>query len=403
MKYLGSIWPKAATAAACGALVLACVVVARGDDWPGFLGAQRDGSSVEAGWSVDWQASAPKKLWECQVGQGYSCASISGGRAYTMGHANDADTVFCLDAVTGKEVWKKSYPCKSPGYPGPRCSPAIDGDRVYTVSVEGHIKCWNAADGSEIWSRQASEFGGKANGWGFAGSPLVLGEKLIVDVGAAAAMDKKTGKDIWKTPPYKAGYSSPKAFRAGGRDLVAVFGGDELKVLAAGEGTLVAATPWKTGYDTNAAVPVISGDEIYVTTSYNHGGAKFKLEGQKLVQVWENKDMASQFATPVLVGGYLYGVSGNVNDGPVRCLDFKDGLVKWSAPGSGSLILVDGKLVILGSKGRLAVAQASPEGYKELGSTDLGTGDWWNAPVLANGLIYCRSHEGKLICLDVRK
>jgi outer membrane protein assembly factor BamB len=320
-----------------------------------------------------------------------------------MGHANDADTVFCLDAVTGKEVWKKSYPCKSPGYPGPRCSPAIDGDRVYTVSVEGHVKCWSAADGKELWSHMAGEFGGKANSWGLACSPLVLGDLLIVDFGAAVAMDKKTGAIVWKTAPYKAGYSSPKAFRSGGKDLLAIFGGDELKVLSAADGAVVATMPWKTGYDTNAAVPVTSGDEIYITTSYNHGGAKFRLEGAKLVKVWENKDLASQFATPVLAGGFLYGVSGNVKDGPIRCLDFQTGAVKWTAPGNGSLILVDGKLVILGTSGRLAVAQASPEGYKELGTTDLGGGDWWNIPVLANGLIYCRSHEGRLLCLDVRK
>ncbi|MCY2927418.1 MAG: PQQ-like beta-propeller repeat protein [Planctomycetota bacterium] len=407
MNHLGSTWRGAAVLAA--AMLTACGIGwsasgAKDGDWPGFLGAHRDGSSNEAGWATAWDAAGPKQLWDCQVGTGYSCVSVADGKAYTMGNANGADTVFCFDALSGKEVWKKTYPCQGGNFPGPRCSPAVDDGRVYTVSIEGHIKCWSAADGKELWSHKAAELGGKAGGWGFACSPLVLGEKVIVDVGLTAAFDKKTGNAIWKTAPHKAGYSSPKAFSSGGKELLAIFAGDGIQIITADKGQPVASAEWKTSYDVNAPLPIISGDEIYITSGYGRGGALFKLAGGKLTKAWENKDMSCQFSTPVLLDGFLYGVTGNVNGAQsVKCVELKSGTVKWTAPGSGAAILVDGKLVILGSKGRLAVAEASPEAYKELASAELGGGDWWNAPVLANGLLYCRSHEGKLLCLDVRK
>ena len=317
MEYLG--------AARRGVAVLAAVVLAacgigwsaggaKDGDWPQFLGAHRDGSSSEAGWSTTWEASGPKKLWEAQVGAGYSCVSVAGGKAYTLGNDKGADTLFCFDAVSGKEVWKKSYPCKGGDFPGPRCSPAIDDGRVYTVSIEGEIKCWSAADGKELWSHKASELGGKAGGWGFACSPLILGDRVIVDVGLTMAMEKKTGEVIWKTPAHKPGYSSPKAFRSGGKDLLAVFAGDKIEILTV-EGQSVASAEWKTSYDVNAALPVISGDEIYITSGYGKGGAMFKLGDGKLTKVWENREMASQFSTPVLLDGFLYGVTGNVNGG----------------------------------------------------------------------------------------
>jgi outer membrane protein assembly factor BamB len=200
MNHLGSTRRGVAVLAA--AVVLAACGIgwsaggAKDGDWPQFLGAHRDGSSNEAGWSTTWEASGPKKLWEAQVGAGYSCVSVAGGKAYTLGNDKGADTLFCFDAVSGKEIWKKSYPCKGGDFPGPRCSPAIDDGRVYTVSIEGEIKCWSAADGKELWSHKASELGGKAGGWGFACSPLILGDRVIVDVGLTMAMEKKTGEVI---------------------------------------------------------------------------------------------------------------------------------------------------------------------------------------------------------------
>ncbi|MCY2931010.1 MAG: PQQ-binding-like beta-propeller repeat protein [Planctomycetota bacterium] len=410
MAYLRSAWRGGAmAAAAAGAVLLACGVLwsagqaGGGKDWPGFLGAQRDGSSSETGWSTDWGASGPKTLWQAQVGVGYSCVSVSDGKAYTMGNAADVDTVFCFDAVKGDVIWKKTYPCKGGSYPGPRCSPTVDGARVYTVSIEGLIACWDAAKETPLWSHKASEYGGNPGNWGFACSPLILGDRVIVDVGVTVAFNKNTGELAWKTPPHKAGYSSPKAFRSGARDLLAVFAGDGLQIFSADKGEPIAATPWKTSYDVNAALPIISGDGIFITSGYGKGGALLQLQDKALTKAWEKNELSSQFSTPVLLEGYLYGVTGNVNGGQsLTCLELKSGAVKWTAPGSGATILVGGKLVILGSKGRLAVAQASPDAYKELAATELGAGEWWNAPTLSHGLIYCRSHQGRLVCLDVR-
>jgi outer membrane protein assembly factor BamB len=413
MKHLGSSVRRVAASAvaAAGAVLLVSGMAwplqegQKGHDWPQFLGPNHDGTSSETGWSTAWEAAGPKRLWELNVGAGYACASTSNGRAYTLGNANDTDTVLCLDGVTGKEIWKQPYACKAAGegHPGPRCSPTIDDGLVYTVSIEGHIKCWDAQSGKPVWSKTAGELGGKAGGWGFACSPLVLGEKVIVDVGLLAALEKKTGNVVWKTAGYTAGYSSPVAFKSGEAQMLAIFTGDGLKVFAAADGKPVAALPWKTSYDVNAAIPIISEAGIFITSGYGRGGALLKLEGGQLTKVWENKELSSHFATPVLLNGHLYGVSGNVEQGPLKCIELKTGTAKWTHKGDGSVVLVGGKLLVLGTKGRLAVVQPSPDGYKEIAATDLGPGNWWNAPVLSHGLIYCRSNEGTLVCLDVRK
>jgi len=373
-------------------------------EWSQWWGPNRDGISAEAGWATDLTDRKP--AWQLNVGTGYSAVSVSNGRVYTIGNADGTDTVWCLDAATGKEVWKHSYKCPpaGAGHPGPRCTPAVADGAVYTLSAEGHFFCLDADSGKVLWAKDArKDLGASAGQWGLACSPLILGKAVVVDVGTVVALDRRTGQLLWKSRQHKAGYSSPKPFRLNNKEMLAVFSGEGLMILDAATGQELGGHPWKTAYDVNASMPAVLEDKIFITSGYGTGCALVQITPGGLKELWRNKEMASHFASPVLVDGCLYGYDGQVGSGSLKCMDFQTGQVKWSQKSAGSLMLADGKLILLETRGKLAVAEASPEAYKELGSTNLGRGTWWNMPVLSGGRIYCRSHEGQLVCVDVSK
>lgn len=375
-----------------------------GTDWYQWRGPNRDGISNEKEWSTQWAEGAPKQLWKLSVGTGYTSVSVSDGRLYTMGNTNKTDTVYCLDANKGTEIWKYSYPCAAEGngYPGPASTPTIDGNSVYTLSREGHLFYFDAKTGQVRWSKHIQkDFDANPPDWGIACSPLVLGEKLIVSGGRTVAVNKDTGELIWKTQDYNGGYSSPIAFNYEGKSLLAIFNTLGLVILNAEDGQEITHQEWKTDYNVNAATPIISGSDIFISSGYNVGGAVFKFDGKSLTQIWKNKNMRNQFTNCVLFNDYLYGF----DEEQLRCLDFKDGTVKWTQKGTGigTLMIADGKLVALTAKGTLMIVEASPDSYKELASANVLGGLCWTVPILSNGKIYCRSHEGDLVCLVVKQ
>jgi len=186
----------------------------------------------------------------------------------------------------------------------------------------------------------------------------------------------------------------------GSEKCVVIVGSTEIFGLVAATGKVLWKFPWKTDYDINAADPIISGDTVFVSSGYNHGCALLKIEGGNVTDVWRNKNMRNHFNSCVLWDGYLYGF----DESTLRCLDFKTGEVKWSQEGlgKGSLMIADGKLIILSERGKLVIAPASPEGFKELASVQILMGKCWTVPVLANGKIYARNNpDGQLVCVDV--
>ncbi len=379
---------------------------AGGADWHQHLGPKRDNISPETGWSTDWGEGGPKELWTASVGAGYSAVSVANGRAYTMGNDGKADTVWCFDAAKGTELWKKSYPCGRGDHPGPRCTPTIDGDVVYTLSYYGHLHCFKAASGDIVWAKNlAQELGTGPPTWGFACSPLVDGDRLIVDVGAVAALDKASGKVLWKSEKTQAGYSSPVVFTHGGKKYLPIFSGKFFQVLDAANGRRVASLPWKTSYDVNAATALVQGDRIFISSGYGTGCALLQFTGEDLKVLWRKRVMRNHFNTCVLYKGHVYGIDGNVGNTSVKCLDFAEGEEKWSQPTGpmAGLLLSDGKLVILNDPGDLIVCQADPSGYKELARARVGSSKCWTPPTLSHGRIYCRSHLGQVVCVDVSK
>jgi len=377
------------------------------NDWPQWRGPKRTGISEETGWSTKWPADGPKRLWEANVGVGYASVSVSKGKLYTMGNVNEVDHVYCLDATSGKELWNHEYPCSSEdpnGYPGTRCTPTVDGDRVYTVSREGQLFCLNAADGKVIWSKDfQKDFRATVPTWGFAGSPLVEVNLLLAEVGgpgaSVVAFNKMTGAVVWKSGTDQAGYASLMPYDFGGQRCFAVFSKEHIVGRAMRGGTELWRHPWKTSYGVNSATPIVEKDKVFISSGYNFGAAVLQFSVRPPKVVWQNKNMRNHVNSCVLWKDYVYGF----DDNELRCLDFATGAVKWSEKGfgKGSLMVADGKLILYSENGKLGIAEATPERFKLLTSAQvLGGKSTWAVPVLANGTIYCRSLE-KLVALGL--
>ena len=376
-------------------------------DWAQWRGPTRDGISTETGWSHTWGADGPKVLWKTSVGIGCSSFTAVGDRVYTIGNKENIDTVFCFDAASGKIIWKHSYP--QPLDPnmfegGPGCSPAIDGPRVYTLARHGLLLCLE--EGRVVWSKHlVKDFGAKQPTWGYSCSPLVLGDLLLLDVGAkgasAVALNKLTGETVWKVGDEAASYSSPIIITPGENPSVAFFNAFGLVVRTARDGKELWRFPWKTNYDVNAATPIPVGDALFISSGYNHGGALIRPAAGKGEAVWENKAMRNQINSSVLWQGHLYGF----DESSFNCLEAATGAVKWKQPGlgKGSLILADGKLVIMSEKGKLVVARPSPEKFESLAEAQvLGKDHCWVVPTLAHGRLFVRNNLGEAAALEVR-
>lgn len=371
-------------------------------DWSQWRGPARNGISSETGWKAAWGAGGPPKLWSAQVGEGWSAPAVAGNRLYTMGNQGNQDTVYCLDADTGRVVWKQSYPCSAGDYGGPRSSPVLEGGRVYTLSREGFAACLDAAGGRVLWSRHLQrEARAEIPRWGFAGSPLVLGNQVLYNVGTAGiSLAKANGEVQWISGPRAAGYASPVPFTAAGKSGVALFVAFGIVAIEPATGKPLWQHPWETSYDVNAADPVFSGDSVFITSGYNRGGALLRLSGSRPQVVWENKNIRSHFASPVLLGEGIYGN----DDGRLTCLNVKSGNRSWEMRGigKGGLMAAGGKLLVLTERGELVAVEARTDRYVELARGQVLRGTCWTHPVLANGRVYCRSHEGELVCLNVK-
>jgi len=386
-----------------GILILVAIA-AHADDWPRWRGPDANGISKETGWSAQWPAGGPKQLWKAKVGIGFASFSVSKGRVHTLGNARDTDTVFCFDANAGTVAWKYSYASKlDPKYyeGGPSATPTVDGDRVYTFSKRGLLQCLEAARGTVIWSKNLmAELKAEMPTWGFAGSVLIEGDLALVNAGSAgAALDKMTGKVIWFSGTGASGYATPVPFEAGSEHAAALAARQDVLAVRVKDGREIWRFPWRTDNDVNAADPIISGNRVFISSGYNRGAGVFDVASPPPKVVWENKNMRNHFNSSVLWKSHIYGVDEN----QLRCLVFDTGEIKWSekSVGKGSLMMADGKLIVLSERGELMVADATPAAFKPISRAQVLGGKCWTTPVLANGKIYCRNAAGDVVCVDV--
>ena len=386
-------------------LLIAITTLTKAADWPIWRGPNHDGISSEK-----LPGAEVKKIWDAQIGIGFASFTVADGRVYTTGHTDGKDTVFCFDAASGKQVWKHEYAADlgDKYYEGgTSATPTIEGGKAYHLSRWGDLFCFDAATGKVVWQKNIQkETSADIPDWGFAGSPLVSGELLILNVGkAGTAVEKATGKLVWKSDAANAGYCTPYPITVKGKAQIVLSSGRAYKGVDPTNGTVLWENTWSTSYGVNAADPILSGTKLFISSGYNKGCALLDLASATPTEVWRSRVMKNQFNSSVLIDGHLYGSDGDEGKtASLKCIDFATGTEKWSEASTGfcSLMAADGKLIVLTAKGELIIAKANPAKFEPISRTPVLSGRCWSAPVLANGRIYARNAAGQMVCLSVK-
>lgn len=395
------------------------------DDWPAWLDpmGKGDGNAVTdeplpAADEMDLETVA----WRAQVGIGFSAVAVADGRVYTMGHSGEqgprgaggVETVWCLDAGTGAVIWKDEYP--APLLPnlhegGPGATPTVADGVVYTLGKDGQAHAYDAVSGDRLWTRELMAETGmrRPPEWGFAGSPVLSGELVLVEAGATLALNRKSGEVVWRSESFTPAYGSPVVFRQGGKPWIATLKTEGLVVLdPADGGATVALHPWETSFQTNASTPLVIGDRLFVSTGYDRGCSLLNFDGTAISVEYENQTMCNHMGNSVLIDGHLYGFDGTAHRGrevELVCMELDSGTEKWRHRGLryGTLIWAGGRLVVLSERGELLVGNATPDGWAPTHEEQVLGGRCWTMPVWANGLLYCRNARGDLVALPLTK
>lgn len=435
------------------------LAVVGADDWPQWLGPKRDGVWCEDGIVAKFPAEGPKIRWRAKISEGYSGPAVAQGkvvitdRVLAAGAKNPKNSfgrsrvagkerVLCLDESSGKALWVHEYACPyEVSYAaGPRTTPVIDGDRVYTLGTMGDLLCLNLADGKVVWSKNfVRDYDSPVPVWGFAAHPLLDGDRLICLAGAkgglAMAFDKNTGKELWKAlDAEEPGYAPPLLFTAGGKRQLLIWHPESVNSLEPETGRVFWTFPFtgrnnrKLKAGLSIPTPRLDGDRLFLTAFYD-GALLLKLNGvEKPEQLWRSKGRSEQpdgtdalhsiMSTPYIKDGHIYGVCSY---GELRCLDEATGKRLWSthqATGGKSLRWGHAFLTPQGNRyflfnelGDLIIAKLSPQGYEEISRANIltptntmappvGRRVIWSHPAFANRCCYARNDQ-EIVCVDL--
>ena len=426
-------------AAACIAVGLTCV--ARADvpqsatgslksaeaasNWATWRGPKRDNISPDTGLLKEWPKGGPPLLWKAKgLGAGYATVAISNGTLYTIGSQGESDETFliALDS-NGKKLWSSLVGHGRTGdapHAGPRSTPTVDGDHVYAIDEVGNLGCFNASDGKQIWHiNMLKDLHAKVmSGWGFAESVLIDGPNLICTPGGSggtlAALDKSTGKVVWRSKEFTdaCAYSSLVPAQIGGIRQYVVLTDKHVAGIGT-DGKLV----WEAKRDGVTAVcptPIVDGNLVYTTSGYSVGCSCFEVTGTgsqlKAKQLYKNNEMQVHHGGVVQLDGYVYGVT-DYRRGEIMCMDIKTGKVAWAEKfgSKGSTAYADGMLYVRSEGGPnkpciIALVEATPSGYHEHGrfeQPDRSKQFSWAHPVIFGGKMYLRDDD-VLLCYDVK-
>ncbi len=378
------------------------VIVETGANWPGFRGPGRDSIISGTRIKTDWSTSPPVELWRRQIGPGWSSFAVRGDLLYTQEQRGEDEFVTCYNATTGKPVWAHRDAARfwvSEAGPGPRATPTLHKGRVYTFGATGIVNALDAGDGTVLWSRNAkSDTDVKTPGWGFAGSPLVVGDMVIVAArGKLVAYDLATGAPRWFGPNGGDSYSSPQ--------LVTIDGVPQILLMSAAGATSVAPADgkllWKYAWpsDTRIMQPAVTADgDLLITAGDALGGVGMRRiavahgpAGWTTEERWTSAGLKPSFNDSVVHNGYVFGFNGGI----LACIDVKDGVRKWKGGryGQGQLILLRDQdlLLVISEEGELALVKAAPDQFTEIARFPALEGKTWNHPVLAGDRLLVRN------------
>ena len=398
-------------------LVAALLPTVVAEDWPQLLGPRRDGTYEGGDLAKSWPEAGPKVLWEKEIGHGFSNPVVANDRVILFHRIGDEELVEAVEPDTGKPIWTFRYATTyRDGFgfdPGPRASPVVAGSQIYTFSPQGVLHCIRLSDGKKIWRVDThQEFGADKGFFGAASTPVIDGSRLLVNVGGPdgagiVAFDKDTGRVLWKVTDDEASYSSPVVAEIAGNWLAVFFTREGLQAIDSKTGKVRHTLRWRarSHASVNAAVPLIIGERVFLSSSYGTGAILLDLSGAEPKQIWSSDDaISNHYATNVHRNGYLYGFHGRQEYGQVfRAIELATGKVVWEQSGfrAGTVTLAGDRLLILSESGELTMAEASPAGFKVLSRAKILDGTVRAYPALADGRLYARN-ESRLICVDLR-
>ncbi|HUG90673.1 MAG TPA: PQQ-binding-like beta-propeller repeat protein [Planctomycetaceae bacterium] len=401
------------------ALGLGTASSASGGEWPQILGPERNGHAQDESIVDHFPAGGPTVVWEREVGSGLAGLAVAADTAVVFHRVDDQEVVEALDPVTGKPRWKAGFAVEYvPTFTddnGPRCVPLIRDGRVYLFGVRGGLRCLNLETGDVVWSRETHrEFDAPEGYFGAGSTPIIAGDRLLVNVGGrqtgsgVVAFELATGRTAWKSVADQASYSSPAAATVDGVRHVIFVTRLRTVSLNPDDGSVRFEFPFgQRGPTVNAASPLILDGHLFVTAHYGVGAVSAKIGRSAAETVWSSDDvLSSHYATPVAIGGKLYGIHGQerVDVAELRCIDPRTRTVHWTRRdfGYGSLIAADGKLLALLTDGDLVIVRPDPSGYREAGRARLFETTARALPALAGGRLYARD-EREVKCIDLRR
>jgi outer membrane protein assembly factor BamB len=381
-------------------ITTASAAVKTGAEWPGFRGPQRDGVVRGTRIKTDWKASPPVELWRRPIGPGWSSFAVSGDLIYTQEQRGGDEIVACYDINTGKPIWRHRDTARfweSNAGAGPRATPTFNKGRLYTLGATGIVNALDADTGAVMWTRNSnSDTGSKTPGWGFSGSPLVVGDRVIVaTAGKLVAYDFATGKPLWFGPNGGDGYSSPQLLTIDGVPQIVLLSEAGATSVAVADGTKLWEHQWPGVPITQPALGA-NGD-ILISVSESSGtrslAVKHEPNGWTVNERWTSEALNPYFNDFVVHNGHAFGFDWNT----LTCIDLKDGNRKWKGGkyGHGQLVLLPDQnvLLILSEAGELALVQASTDQFTELARFPAIKGKTWNHPVLVRDVVLVRNGE----------
>jgi outer membrane protein assembly factor BamB len=384
-------------------LPLVLFLAAVATDWPQFLGPLRNGTAPATA------VQNPRLVWKKDIGAGFSGPVVSAGKLILFHRVNNKEVVDCLNASTGDRVWTFDYPTTYRddfGFDeGPRGTPAVADGRVYTFGAEGVLHAIDLSSGKMMWRVDTHQkFGVRKGFFGAAASPLVDAGTVYVNVGGPkgaglVAFDTASGNVKWTATDDDAGYSSPIAATLDGVRSILCLTRAGLVAADPASGRVRFQFPWRSrnNASVNAAIPIVSGNLIMLSASYDTGAVLLQVTGNKLKKVWSSDDaLSNHYASSVLKDGYVYGFHGRQEYGQtLRCIDLNTGKVHWNVDGfgAGTVTLLGDKLAVVRENGELVIAEANPKAFNTATRTLLLPGVVRSYPAIADGKIYVRNEK----------
>ncbi len=372
--------------------------------WPGFRGPRRDGVVRGLRIATDWSQSPPRPLWRRPIGPGWSSFAVGGNLVYTMEQRGESESVSCYRLTTGEPVWRHGDALRfteSEGGVGPRATPALGNGRVYSLGATGRLNALDAASGALAWSRDAAaDTGVEIPGWGFAGSPLVVGDTVVVAAsGRLVAYDSASGQPRWLGPDGGAGYASPHLATLDGVPQILLLRGSRTVSVAPADGGLLWEHVWEKGV--GMLQPALAADgDLVITVGDAMGGIGMRrlgvshgTGGWTATERWTSRGLKPYFNDFVVHGGHAYGFDGSI----LSCIDLADGTRKWKGGryGHGQLLLLPEQdlLLVVSEQGELALVRAAPDQFTELARVPAIEGKTWNHPALVGDRLLVRNGQ----------